>query len=215
MNKILKDIYEYHHTHERGEGFLLMEKERGALFKTEIGKGKKVLDIGCRDGVLARYFTEGNTVVGIDVDEQALRRASRNFGIETVSMDLNGQWNEISGRTFDVIVAGEILEHLFYPEIVMQKVKNHLTDSGMVLGSVPNAFNLKNRLRYLKGQKKYTPLEDPTHVNHFSRRELELLLRKHFSSVTIYPLGNYARFDKIVPGWFSYSLAFKVSNKIR
>jgi hypothetical protein len=43
----------------------------------------------------------------------------------------------------------------------------------MFVGSVPNAFRLKNRLRFLFGR---PPETDPTHLQLFSPGELELLL---------------------------------------
>ena len=48
-----------------------------------VGTGKDVLDLGCRDGALTRAYIDGNEVVGVDVDREALAEAAK-LGIETV-----------------------------------------------------------------------------------------------------------------------------------
>ncbi len=211
MSESLKQIYELHHATRRGENFSIMKADRGELLKNLVGTGKKVLDIGCRDGALTAFFTPGNTVLGVDVDENALSKARAALGIRTTFVDLNGDWKELKGEKFDVIVAGEVLEHLYYPEEIMRKAKAHLNAGGMFLGSVPNAFNLKHRLRYLLGTKKYTPLSDPTHINHFTYSELEDSLEKHFSKVEVRGLGRWEKLAAYFPSYCSFDLFFIAS----
>lgn len=211
MLKSIQDVYEKHHLKSREEGFSILETERGSLLKNLVGQNKNVLDIGCRDGALTKYFTEGNNVLGVDIDNNALIKIKDNLGINIDLIDLNGDWSKVD-KMFDVVVAGEILEHLYYPEEVIKKVKSKLDPDGLFLGSVPNAFSLKNRLRYLMGQKKYTPLSDPTHINHFSYTELKIILEKHFKNVKIIGLGRYVRLSKWFPGVFAFDLFFIAYN---
>src|SRR3989338_7280023 len=168
---IQSDIYKYHHTFEREGGFSVLKDERGKLLKNLIKTGKSVLDIGCRDGALTKYFTEGNKVLGVDIDDQALKEAER-LNIET------------------------------------QKVTGFLNSYGTFVGSVPNAFSLKNRFRFLFGKKKYTSLNDPTHINHFHVNELREILQKHFSKVKILGLGKFKVLSRIAPGFFAFDLFF-------
>ncbi|MDO8424093.1 MAG: class I SAM-dependent methyltransferase [bacterium] len=207
MNDNLGNIYSHHHETSRERGFSILKDERGALIKNLIGRDKLVLDIGCRDGALTRYFTDGNQVLGIDIDSNALKEAEK-LGIKTMSLDLNGEWPELEGGKFDVVVAGEVLEHLYYPDKVAAKVVKHLVPGGMFVGSVPNAFSLKNRLRYLLGRKAYTPLSDPTHINQFHIDELRSILERHFACVEIMGLGRYQRLAKTFPGLFGFDLFF-------
>ncbi len=200
-------LYEEHHRSSRAPGFSIMKDDRGEFFAKVLGKGKTVLDIGCRDGALTSYFVEGNTVLGVDIDEEALARA-KEYGLETKPMDLMGDWHEIEQKRFDAIVAGELLEHLFFPEDIVKKAKEHLNPNGIFVGSVPNAYSLKNRLRYLAGKQKNTPLEDPTHINQFSVELLDGMLKKHFSNVEIHGLGRYPRLAALSPNWFAFDLAF-------
>ena len=52
-------------------------------FKEWMGKNKKVLDLGCRDGTLTRHFIEQNEVTGMDIDKMALEDCKNNLNIET------------------------------------------------------------------------------------------------------------------------------------
>lgn len=187
VNAGLEAVYRSHHQQRRGQGFVLLGEQRGRFFHDQVGQGKKVLDLGCRDGALTAYFSAGNEVWGLDIDQQALNIAAANLGIHVQQADLNGDW-PVPANTFDVVVAAEVLEHLYYPDQVLQKIYNVLKPGGQLLGSVPHAFSLPNRGRLLLGRKTHTPLEDPTHINHFSAREFKALLTKNFTGVKLYPI---------------------------
>lgn len=208
MNNSLQNIYESHHSKNRPQNFSILEEERSDLLKKYIGTGKRILDIGCRDGNLTKHFVSGNTVTGVDIDSNALLKAKEKLSIETLILDLNGEWGELDGRKFDVIVAGEILEHLYYPDVVLKKVLKYLNEGGIFIGSIPNAFSLKHRIRYLFGTKKFTPLSDPTHINHFEYKEFKKLLNDYFSDVEIIGLGRYKLLSKIFPSFVSFDFFF-------
>lgn len=208
MNKTLQNTYTYHHINNRRSNFSILEQDRGALLNYYIGENKKVLDIGCRDGTLTKYFVKNNNVLGADIDASSLKIIEEKLNIQTLLMDLNSDWSELENKKFDVIVAGEILEHLYFPEIVIKKVKEHLNVSGVFIGSVPNAFSLKNRVRYLFANKKNTPLGDSTHINHFSYIEFKKILEKYFNNVEIIGLGKYKKLIKLSRNFFAFDLFF-------
>lgn len=208
----LEQTYIHHHTKGGRRGRTMFGELRGVFLREAIGTNKTILDIGCRDGELTKEFYKGNKVLGIDIDLEALAKIKRELGIDTDKIDLHGNWN-LSADSFDVVVAGEVLEHLYYPDIVLGKIVGVLNKEGILVGSVPNAFSLINRFRLFFGIKKGTPLSDPTHINHFKRSELERLLKERFSNVVISPLGKYAWLDKFFPGFFSFMFLFKASHK--
>ncbi len=210
MSQILRKIYEFHHKGHRKQGFSVLKDERGELLKKIIGEKKKILDLGCRDGALTQYFLQNNEVWGVDIDKISLTRAEK-LGIKTVLMDLNHDWFKLKDLKFDVIIAGEVLEHLYFPECVLKRIVNCLKQDGLFLGSVPNAFSLKNRIRYLFAQKKFTPLGDPTHINHFSYKELEQILKKYFGEVKIMGFGKHQLLVKLNPNLFAFDLFFLCS----
>ena len=209
-----EEIYIRHHKERKKEGKALLKNERGAFLRHAIGTGKKVLDIGCRDGALTREYSTGNKVLGVDIDPGALEEAKRNLSIDTFKMDLCGEWN-LPEKNFDAVVAGEVLEHLYYPKYIIKEVCRFLSDDGIFVGSVPNAFSLANRIRLFFGMKEKTPLSDPTHINHFKYSELKSILKEGFKEVSIIPLGKFTFLDKIFPGYFSYMLLFKASKPRR
>ncbi len=209
MSESLLNTYRKHHDCRRREGFAVLEKERGALFKKLIGTGKRVLDLGCRDGVITEYFIEGNDVTGVDIDSHALDKAHRMLGIKTLCFDIQSDNWPIESNLFDAVVAGELLEHIYFPKEVMGKIHKILKPGGLFMGSVPNAFALKNRIKYLFAIKRGTPLEDPMHVNQFSWHELRELLGANFKEVKLFPLGKkYAGLADRFPSFLGYSIAF-------
>ena len=211
-DKELQKIYLKHHQKGDRCGMSILKEDRGNFFKEKIGENKKVLDIGCRDGILTEMYRCNNDVTGVDIDIEALKVAKDNLGIKTMELNLYGDWN-LSNVFFDVVVAGEVLEHLYFPQKIIKKITKVLKEDGVFLGSVPNAFSLKNRLRLMLGRKRGTSLEDPTHINHFSYSEFRHILEKYFKDVKIYPLGNFAWADKFWPGMFSFGFLFEARNK--
>lgn len=205
--EVLEDIYRSHHAKRRGTDFVLLGDARGSFLKEAVGTGKRVLDIGCRDGALTSHFIEGNTVLGLDIDSVALERAHETLGIETRQVDLNGDWGVAPGSV-DAVVAAEVVEHLYYPEQVFKKVSAVLMPGGIFAGTVPNAFSLAHRARYLMKQKRNTPLMDPTHINHFVIEELRALLAQEFTDVRIEGLGRLGALARLFPQAFAYDLAF-------
>lgn len=228
----LAKIYNFHHQKENRYNFGIYEKERAEFYlkfigdpkspkatgspaaESGIGGGKKILDLGCRDGTLTKYYLKGNQITGVDIDKKALEYAKKKYGFRSIWLDLNSEWEVLSNELFDAAVMGEVLEHLFYPKKILSRVYRSLKPGGILLGSVPNAFRIPTRLRILFGLKKGTSFFDPTHVNHFSRKELlETLKEAGFKDVLLEPMvkKQYLWLEKIWPGSFSYLIMFKAN----
>ncbi|HVS85978.1 MAG TPA: class I SAM-dependent methyltransferase [Gaiellaceae bacterium] len=175
MNRLdrLDARYREHHRGAKQE-FVFGGDERGELIASLVGgPGLQVLDLGCRTGALTQYYAPGNAVTGVDVDSDALERARERLGIETHWADAEDALPFEDG-SFDVVVMGEVLEHLADPAAAVANVRRVLRPGGRFVGSVPNAFRLKNRLRFLRG---LPPEHDPTHLQLFSPAKLRALLR--------------------------------------
>src|SRR5262249_48839193 len=146
--------------------------EREALFGRYVGgPGRRVLDLGCRDGALTQAYLEGNEVVGVDADREALEEAAK-LGIETQWADLDRPI-ELPDDSFHVVVAGGVPEHLRDPQRLVADVRRVLRPSGTFVASVPNAYRLKGRLLFLFGR---PPENDPTHLQMFSADDVRALL---------------------------------------
>jgi SAM-dependent methyltransferase len=77
------------------------------------------------------------------------------------------------------------------PARLVGEAERLLRPGGTFVASVPNAFRLKNRLRFLAGRK---PEDDPTHLHMFSPDEVRSLLGRfdepalHFIAGRLVPL---------------------------
>lgn len=168
----LDETYRHHHETRRSPDFVFGGAERAAVFREWVGgPGKRVLDLGCRYGALTRVYAEGNSVVGMDVDHEALAEAAK-LGIETHHGDVSEPL-PFADAAFDVVVCGELLEHLPWPERTVVEVFRVLRPGGVFVGSVPNAYRVKNRLVFLLGR---PPETDPTHLHMFSPDAIRALL---------------------------------------
>lgn len=194
QKQVLENIYSDHHEKKGRYGYLYCHGARVPFLRNWVGQGKQVLDLGCRDGMLTSSFVDGNNVTGVDIDQKALQLARDRLGIKTMWLDLNQEW-PWEKRSFDVIVACEIVEHLFFLDPFMQKVSETLKPGGLFIGSVPNAFRMKNRLKFLFGNAYET---DPTHVRQFSYNILAKTLGERFDKVEIIPIeGKILPFLKV------------------
>ena len=79
------------------------------------------------------------------------------------------------------MVAGEVIEHLQFPDVAVAELRRVLRPGGVLVGSVPNAFRLRNRLEFLLGREFE---HDPTHLHQFSPRSMRKLLAQ-FTAVEI------------------------------
>jgi SAM-dependent methyltransferase len=193
--------YERHHRERRDEGDFVFVPERIPLFREAIGTGKRVLDLGCRSGALTRHLLDGNTVVGMDVDRAALAKAEE-LGIEPVEANVEDPL-PFPDESFDAVVAGELLEHLQLPDALVAEARRVLRPGGVFAGSVPNAFRLQSRLRFLRGR---PPEDDPTHLRLFSPAAVRALLRD-FRDVRLSYVGG--RYRRLHPRLLARDLVFR------
>src|SRR3712207_1554214 len=147
-----------------------------------VGGTKRVLDVGCATGYLAQALVErGCTVSGVESDEEAAEEARPHLAqlvigdIET--LDLGEAFGE---DRFDVIVFGDVLEHLRDPLAALRSARRLLADRGSVVASIPNIAHGSVRLALLAGRFDYQPLGllDTTHIRFFTRSSVEKLFRQ-------------------------------------
>jgi SAM-dependent methyltransferase len=203
----IEKVYRDHHEARRPKSFVYCGRERGPLFREWVGTKGRVLDVGCRFGTLTRAYLDGNTVVGIDVDRQALEEA-RTLGIETVWADAADAL-PFDEESFDVVVLGELLEHLLLPERTVGEARRVLRPGGRLVGSVPNGHRLKSRLRFLLGG---PPDVDPTHLHVFSPDAVRRLL-DDFDQVQLQFVAG--RFTPLHPRLLANDICFRGRKPLR
>jgi SAM-dependent methyltransferase len=199
----LGERYEEHHRERRDEGDFVFVPERIPLLVAAVGSGKRVLDLGCRSGALTRHFLDGNTVVGLDVDPAALEKAAA-LGIEPVQANVEEPL-PFEDASFDAVVAGELFEHLRFPDALVGEIRRVLRPGGVLAGSVPNAFRVQSRLRFLRGR---PPEDDPTHLRMFSPDAVRELLAD-FADVRLDFVGG--RYRRLQPRLLARDLVFRAA----
>jgi SAM-dependent methyltransferase len=152
--------------------------------------GKKVLDVGFVGEVSTaldykvdqfehslhlRLNEVAESLVGVDIDADAVK------GLQAKRSDLTcvagnvENIEHIPGAPFDVVVAGDILEHMDGPGKALANLRRFLKPDGRLVVSVPNAFGLPNYLRFLAGR--FT--DGPDHVQTYTRFTIVNALRRH------------------------------------
>lgn len=190
------------HHEARTADFVFGGAERSELFHRYVGgPGRRVLDVGCRYGALTRSYVEGNEVVGIDVDRNALAVAGK-LGIETLWADAEEPL-PFPDASFDAVAAGELIEHLREPERLVAEIRRVLRPGGMFVGSVPNAYRLKNRLLFVSGR---ALAEDPTHLQIFRPADVRSRLLAGFEEQHLHLVSS--RFLRLSPALFAHAIVF-------
>lgn len=175
---------------EEGPGGEFKPGSSQALIVGMVGYGKRVLEFGCAAGYTARQLSaRGNRVTGVDADADALAEAGRSCE-ETILADLDLRpLGEILGdRRFDVVVFGDVLEHLRDPLRVLRESRSFLSEDGFAVVSIPNVAHGNVRLSLLRGSFDYAPvgLLDNSHLRFFTLRSVrELCTRAGYRIETI------------------------------
>jgi SAM-dependent methyltransferase len=156
----------------------------------QTGQRRRVLDVGCADGFLARRLAQmGYKVVGIDQHAKAPHVSSNGF--EFVDADLDRGMPRLSGL-FDYVLCADILEHLRDPLQLLIDLRSKLAPSGSLVASLPNSGNLYFRLNVLMGRfpAQDRGLFDRTHLHFYTWGGwADLLARGGFRIEKVFPTG--------------------------
>ncbi|MDQ2846950.1 MAG: class I SAM-dependent methyltransferase [Actinomycetota bacterium] len=144
-----------------------------------VGTNKRVLELGAASGYMTRRLhDQGCTVVAVECDPEAADELSRTAD-RTVIGDLNdlAVLEGIDGK-FDVVLAGDVLEHLLDPLGVLRAAVAKLASAGRVVISVPNVTHADLKVSLLAGHFDYRDqgLLDRTHIRFFTFETLMALL---------------------------------------
>lgn len=146
-----------------------------------IGQNRRVLELGTAVGSMTQLIHEvsGCTVVGMEIDPEMAKMATpwceRMIVGNIESMDLA---ETLGDDRFDVIVAADVLEHLYDPWACLLKIRPYLRPEGFIVLSVPNVAHNALLAELLNGRFPYQEkgLLDRTHLRFFTRSNLEDML---------------------------------------
>ncbi len=109
--------------------------------------GKRLLDLGCGSGRLARRFAQsGNRVTGVDISEEQIRLARENTEARSddASVDTDHPENPVfriasmdetglPDASFDVVLLSQSLHHAAHPAAVIREAQRLLVPGGTLL----------------------------------------------------------------------------------
>ncbi len=100
---------------------------------------KRVLDVGCGDGVFAKAVKEKNNaeVWGIELMVDEADKAKKILD-KTFSGTCEDNIDNLPDDYFDVIYFNDVLEHLVDPYTVLERIKLKLKKQGRIISSIPN-----------------------------------------------------------------------------
>src|SRR5262245_5862142 len=118
--------------------------ERDELIKLIDRSALRVLDIGCGTGATGRKLLEtgkASWVTGIELvpEKGAIARSVLN---EIRTGDIEHMTLNWSQSEFDCILFGDIIEHLWDPKGLLQRLRPLLKEDGIAVASIPNVSHL-------------------------------------------------------------------------
>ena len=137
-----------------------------------VGSNKRVLDVGCDTGYLGEVLSAlGNKVWGFEISEETAALArERLIDCAVGDLEKTDLAEVFEPHSFDIVVFGDVLEHLRDPLSVLRSSRRLLAPGGSVLVSTPNVAHGDVRLALLGGQFRYNKLGilDETHTRFFT-----------------------------------------------
>src|ERR1044072_1461672 len=189
-------------------------------------RGRKVLHLGCTNWPYTAEALENNSLLhlelndlaselwGLDFDQKGLDVLAGKGITHLYRADLEKLDELDINETFDVIVAGEIIEHLNNPGLFLRGIQRFMDARSTLLITTVNAYCGFRLLYYaLRGKGGLSEPVHPDHVAYYSYSTLSLLVKRAGLDVSrffFYDLGPEHR--KVAP-WHT-KLANDISVKI-
>ncbi|WP_297527361.1 class I SAM-dependent DNA methyltransferase [Thiohalobacter sp.] len=158
-------------------------------FLSELCQEKAILHLGCSSGSHIRARLNRGTLLhatlasyarslyGIDIDRASLDIMRNELGYDNLFEGDVQKLEEVPiDRTFDIVLAGDLLEHVTCPGAMLEGVKRFLDNpSGKFVISTNNAFGLHFQIRRWLGRY----VEHIEHVCFYSPETLVNLFQRH------------------------------------
>ncbi len=164
---------------------------------------QRVLHLGCTNApYTAQSIADGSLLHdrlaevsaelwGVDQDRDGLEVLASRGTQNLVEADLHSLHRATLPSDLQVIVAGEIIEHLSNPGLFLDSVRRVMTGDTRLIITTINAYCAMRFARYaLRGRGGIAEPVHPDHVAYYSYSTLHQLLRRHGMAVT-----NFAFYD--------------------
>jgi SAM-dependent methyltransferase len=114
----------------------------------ERGRALRVLDVGCgRNPILVHHVDAADAYCGCDIAPPEIEIEC----FRRVDLNEDSLADAFPGEQFDVVFLGEVIEHVFSPDALLEDLKALLRDDGVMVLSTPNLAYWVNRLLLVAG----------------------------------------------------------------
>ncbi|MBN2042170.1 MAG: class I SAM-dependent methyltransferase [Candidatus Aenigmarchaeota archaeon] len=159
------------------------------MFETH--RNGRILDVGCGDGLISSMLAKrtGAKAYGLDISKNSIEKA-KTRGVEAAAVNIDRDGIPLPENYFDGVLCGDIIEHIYDTEGLIENVRKVLKPNGYVVISTPNIASWYNRFFLMMGlmptwiessSKTFTgnPFikEGVGHIHAFTKRSLTELLK--------------------------------------
>lgn len=141
-------------------------------------QSKRVLEIGCGEGVFFENFDDNAEIWGVEPDIASARIAQKK-AYKVFDSDYETASRNLPENYFDVIVCNDVIEHVADHVGMLKSIKAKLNSRGRLVASVPNVrfyTNLRNLVWNGEWQYKDSGILDRTHMRFFTKKSLQRTL---------------------------------------
>jgi hypothetical protein len=167
--------------------------------------GKTVLHLGCADMPYTKMRLQDGTLLYALIDKVASRQYGLDLSSEGIHVLREAGYDDLAvsdvqrlldqnlfaERSFDVILAGEIIEHLSNPGLFLESLKPMLQASPTRL--ILTTVNAYCAYRFFYSLVMRDESVHPDHVSYYSKKTLTTLLVRHgyeIKDLCFYPIGR-------------------------
>lgn len=144
-----------------------------------VGANKRVLEVGCGPGSITKLLAQVNQckMTGLELDQDAIKLVAP-YCEKIIQADLNSaDWPRLldDAGGFDVVVAADVLEHLYDPWVTLKRMVPLLESEGYLVISLPHVGHAAIAACLVNGDFDYRDwgLLDRTHIRFFGLKNME------------------------------------------